>query len=77
MPEWMGKTNYFHSRDRNNKNLFQNSSSGFKPTVRQKIYETQPQVQNRSGQFEAIPNKKIRSKWEMKNNTFELEWPKR
>ena len=40
------------------------------------VYENKPKVQNTGGSFEIVPRKKIRSHWEMKNHTFELEWPK-
>lgn len=51
---------------------------GFFKTVRQTyVYENKAKYpDNTSGQFLSIPKKKARSLWEMKNHTYELEWPK-
>lgn len=34
------------------------------------VYEGRPKVENKSGPFEVVSRKRVRSHWEMKNHTF-------
>ena len=60
-----------------NRSMHHDNSSAFHGIKQTYIYKNLPKPTNTSGQFEGIPRKTIRSEWEMKNHSFEFEWPKK
>ena len=73
----MSRTQNHHFREHNrNRSMFSNATAGFTNVQQTYVYAKQPQVANPEGQFGKLSRNRLRSKWEMKNNTFEFEWPK-
>lgn len=60
-----------------NRSLNQDSNSSFMAVRQTYAYADLKKPKNASSQFESVPKKKARSFWEMKNHTFELEWPRK
>ena len=57
--------------------MYNDTSSAFHGIKQTYIYKDLPKPTNAGGQFEGIPRKTIRSEWEMKNHSFEFDWPKK
>lgn len=73
----MSRTQTFHYREQNkNRSLFSNTQSGFKHVQQTYVYANLPKPNNPEGQFDRLLKPRVRSKWEMKNHTFEFEWPR-
>ena len=60
-----------------NQSLNNDSGSSFMSVRQTYAYADVNRPKNVSAQFENVQKKKARSYWEMKNHTFELEWPKK
>ena len=56
--------------------MFSNASSPFKQVEQTYVYARLPKPANPEGQFDRVVKPRWRNTWEMKNHTFELEWPK-
>ena len=56
--------------------MFSNANSGFKHVEQTYVYARTPKANNPEGQFDRLVKPKTRTKWEMKNQTFEFDWPK-
>ena len=56
--------------------MFSNAAGSFQNVQQTYIYARNPQVVKPEGHFSKLGRSRLRSKWEMKNHTFELEWPK-
>ena len=58
--------------------LYEDRQSLYKSVRQTYVYQNKPKYpDNLSGQFQSVQKKKPRSIWEMKNHTYELEWPKK
>lgn len=73
----MSRTQTHHFRDSNkNRSLFSNAQSPFKNVQQTYVYARTPKAVNPEGQFESVIKNRTRTRWELKNQTFEFEWPK-
>jgi hypothetical protein len=73
----MSRTQNFHFRENNrNRSMFSSAQSGFKNVQQTYVYANLPKAVNPEGQFDRLVKPRVRSKWDMKNQTFEFEWPR-
>ena len=73
----MGRTQSFHQRDHDRRgSMFSNPTSPFKHVEQTYVYARLPRPTNPEAPFDRLVKPRIRTKWEMKNHTFNLEWPK-
>lgn len=73
----MSRTQTHHFRESNrNRSMFSHAAAPFQNVQQTYVYAKQPQVPRPEGHFGALNRKRMRTKWEMKDHTFELEWPK-
>jgi hypothetical protein len=78
VPDWMARTQTHHFREHNrNRSLFANAESPFKVVQQTYVYAKQPKPAHPEGQFQPLQRPRTRTAWEMKNHTFEFEWPAR
>ena len=52
--------------------MFSNAASPFKHVEQTYVYARLPRPSNPEGQFDKLVKPRWRTKWEMKNHTFEL-----
>jgi hypothetical protein len=73
----MSRTQSYHFRDNNkNRSLYTNAASPFKHVEQTYVYARLPKPSNPEGQFDRLVKNRMRNKWELKNQTFEFDWPK-
>jgi hypothetical protein len=73
----MSRTQSHHFRDsNNNRSLFSNANSPFKHVEQTYVYARLPKPTNPEGPFDRVIKNRVRNKWELKNHTYEFEWPK-
>ena len=73
----MNRTQNFHERGQHKPgSMFTNPSSPFKHVEQTYVYARLPRPSNPECSFDRLAKPRARSKWEMKDHTFNLDWPK-
>lgn len=70
------QSHYFRSNHKRGA-MFNDNQASFHGIKQTYVYKNLQKPTNSTSQFEDVPRKKIRSEWEMKNHSFEFEWPKK